>query len=85
MARSTGPNFEGLTICQPSPIDSSKMSTSMRKMKNWRRLEIYWKKWAQNGTLEYTLLYKIPVGPVTPSYATSFARRRLWFIVSKPL
>ena len=41
MARSRGPNFEGLTVCQPSSIDSSKMSISMRKMKNWRRLEIY--------------------------------------------
>lgn len=26
MARSTGPNFEGLTVCQPRSIDSSKMS-----------------------------------------------------------
>lgn len=40
MARSTGPNFERLTVCQPSSIDSSTMSISMTKMKNWRRLEI---------------------------------------------
>ena len=85
MARSTGPIFKGLTVCQPSPIDSPKMRTSMRKMKNWHRLEIYWKKMGPKWNPGVHLTLQNSSGTSYHIVRYQLCKEEIMFIVSKPL